>query len=292
MTNMLKKIYYIFNKYSNIRPKVHLKNCLGFDLYQNYYDGINYKKFSYKSFNNLPNRSESNVFKTIFKYVAKDSVAIDVGSNIGLMSLFMGKTVGPHGKIYSFEPGPVSFGLLRRNIYSNMLYNNIYISDNALSDECGNFNLFINPHGESDNQLHKNTYLYKFKNEPQRSFINVPTVTLDSFINTNKIDIDKISFLKIDTQGHDLAVINGGKSFLSKTSKVAVLVEFAPYLKAWETQSISNFYEIIINLGFDIYDHNNLDLGIVNLSYLSNNYGMNRVGTWTDLLLLKGQSLN
>ena len=44
-------------------------------------------------------------------------------------------------------------------------------------------------------------------------------------------------------------------------------------------------------MGFDVYDDSNLKIGKVDLSYLKSNYSMNKIGKYTDLLLLKGQSL-
>lgn len=270
---------------------VHVTNVFGFDIYQNVNDIINYKNFSGKNFEEVSGSTDGRVFSAMSKYITKDSVAIDVGANIGLMTLAMSKLVGNKGKVLSFEPGPVSYGLLRRNVYSNVLNGNVTISDNALSDSLGSFNLFINMNGESDNQLHKDVDQYNFKDEPSRPKIVVNTETLDNYLLKNHIDFKKVSFVKIDTQGHDLFVLRGGHSLFSKTSKIAVLVEFCPYLKAWESHSISEFYEQLESFGFDIYDDSNLQYGKINLNYLKSNYGSEKVGKYTDLLLLKGQGL-
>jgi FkbM family methyltransferase len=271
------------------RTPVHIKDVFGFDLYQ-ISDGINYKKFCGKSFIDVQDTVDGRIFYTMNRYITKDSVAIDVGANIGLMTLAMSKLVGTGGRVYSFEPGPVSFGLLRRNVYSNLLNGNVSISDNALSDSEGSFNLFISGSGESDNQLHKDTDTYVFKDEESRPSFKVTTKTLDAFVSENCIDCNNISFVKVDTQGHDLAVLRGGRTLFTNASKIAVLAEFAPYLKAWENQTIDDFYHELVSYGFDIYDDSNLNAGKVDLDYLKSNFGQDLVGKYTDLLLLKGQS--
>ena len=58
-----------------------------------------------------------------------------------------------------------------------------------------------------------------------------------------------------------------------------------------EKQSVEEFYSELISMDFDVYDDSNLGLGIVKLDYLKSNYGMDKIGKYTDLLLLKGQSL-
>lgn len=281
--NAVKSIFIRFEK----KPIVRLDNVFGFDIYQNVNDIIDYRRFQNVKLASLPNTVDSRVFETMKKYIPPGSIAIDVGANIGLMSLAMYSLVGNSGRVYSFEPGPVSFGLLRRNIFTNCFYGSISIYDCALSDSIGEFNLFINPNGESDNQLHKSETNYVFRGESARPKFSVHTTTLDKFIADNNIASDLISFIKIDTQGHDLSVILGGWNFFKNAEKVVVLVEFAPYLKAWESQSIEYFYKTVVELGFEIFDESNLNLGPVDLDYLSRNYGFHNEGVYTDLLLLK-----
>ena len=283
----ISKIYRFFYKR---KIPVHVSNVFGFDLYQNCFDIIDYSSFKDTNIENLPNNLDTRVFQTIKKYVKKGSIAIDIGANIGLMSLVMSKSTGSNGKVLSFEPGPVSFGLLRRNVYSNKLHSNIVISDIAISDFNGTAPLFINLNGESDNQIHKNLDIYNFRAEAERPKFFVKTITIDSYLKRKKINFSDISFVKIDTQGHDLAVLIGGSSLFKNSKKIAVLCEFCPYLKAWEKQSIDEFYDILISFGFDVYDDSNLSAGIINVDYLKNNYGFDKIGKYTDLLLLKGLS--
>ena len=140
--------------------KINLKNVLGFDIYHNSSDTIYYKKFAGKAISDVANSTDGRIFHTMDRFIRDGSVAIDVGASIGLMTLVMSKLVGNNGKVLSFEPGPVSYGLLRRNVFTNVLNGNVTISDNALSDSLGSFNLFLSPSGESDNQLHKDMAVY------------------------------------------------------------------------------------------------------------------------------------
>jgi len=286
-----KNLSAFYRKFFKRKIPVHIKDAMGFDLYQNVNDIIDYSPFAGCSLKKLPNNVDTRIFQTINKYVTQGSVAIDIGANIGLMSLAMSKCVGFNGRVLSFEPGPVSYGLLRRNVYTNNEIGNIIISDQAVSDTDGNAPLFINPNGESDNQIHKNQTEYIFKNEQKRSKFDVETITIDSILKNNSIDFTNVSFVKIDTQGHDLEVMRGGKYLFKNSKKIAVLCEFAPYLKAWENISIDEFYDTIKSYDFDIYDDSNIDEGIVTLEYLKKNYGFDKISKYTDLLLLKGLSI-
>jgi FkbM family methyltransferase len=48
---------------------------------------------------------------------------VDVGANIGLMSLYASKLVGPAGKVWAFEPNPGTAQILEENIRINQVRN-------------------------------------------------------------------------------------------------------------------------------------------------------------------------
>ena len=120
---LVKFLKHFLIKFKSNQP-VHLFDVFGFDIYQDT-NGLNYKKFVGKKLNDKLDSVDGRVFSTMKRYVSNGSVSIDVGASIGLMSLVMSKLVGYTGKVLSFEPDPVSFGLLRRNVHSNILNGNI-----------------------------------------------------------------------------------------------------------------------------------------------------------------------
>src|SRR5690606_12103381 len=56
-------------------------------------------------------------------FLDKADVFFDVGANIGLMSLHGSRLIGPKGKVYSFEPNPITFAILNKNIHINGMKN-------------------------------------------------------------------------------------------------------------------------------------------------------------------------
>ena len=278
-----------WNKFSERKIPIHIENVFGFDLYQNNNDCINYSRYIGCNLNNLPEDVDSRVFKFIKYFIKEGDVVIDIGANIGLMTLVMSNICGEKGKVISIEPGPVSSSLLKRNLYVNGKYNkNVLLKECALSDFNGIVPLFINPTGESDNQVHKDIEHYNFGSEVYRPKIDVIARKLDDLLIEEKIDFNNVTFIKIDTQGHEWFVFNGSIKFLTEVSKIVILCEFAPYLKSWENISIENFYNLIKSFGFTIYDASKIKEGPIDLKYLSKNYGSNFLGKYTDLLLIKG----
>jgi protein-L-isoaspartate O-methyltransferase len=53
----------------------------------------------------------------IVRYLVSDGdQVIDIGANIGMYAAFFSKIVGTEGRVYSFEPVPQRFQILRSNI--------------------------------------------------------------------------------------------------------------------------------------------------------------------------------
>lgn len=284
--------------YKNIRLLLKGKKpastiAFGFDIYQNIHDIIDYssfKKSSISSFkykkSNFDLHKDEFIFSAIANFCSSGTVALDIGANIGLMSLLMAKINGSTGKVFSFEPGPISYALLQRNVYTNLSDSLSPIStfNIALSSVNKNVPLFLG-RGESDNQVHLDLDTYSFNNERSRPKLIVEAKTLDSF--SNIIDFDNLSFIKIDTQGHEFEILKGASSVLKPLKDIKILCEFCPYLKAWNSLSIESFYSLISSLGFIIYDTRYSLAAPVELSYLTENYGFHRPKIYTDLLLSK-----
>jgi len=77
------------------------------------------------------------------KCLRKGNIFIDVGANIGLMSIFASKIVGSNGIIYAFEPEPETFVILRKNIEINKI-NNIQAYNIELGESEYNSIIFTN----------------------------------------------------------------------------------------------------------------------------------------------------
>ena len=57
------------------------------------------------------------------KFIMKDDVVFDIGSNIGAFTVPFAKKVGELGQVYAFEPQKVIYDLLQDNVNKNKLKN-------------------------------------------------------------------------------------------------------------------------------------------------------------------------
>lgn len=142
--------------------------------------------------------------------VRSGDIIIDVGANVGFYTVPFSPLVGPHGKIIAFEPDPCMNRLLDENIRLNDL-SNVEIYKEAVSNTTGIKQFFITYPGGSS--------LLPVRGV--REIINVPTITIDS------LELDRVDWIKIDTEGTEADVLKGAKETIERC-KPNLIVEFIP----------------------------------------------------------------
>jgi FkbM family methyltransferase len=207
-------------------------------------------------------------FDEIYKKYVKNPVIIDVGANEG-QSIKRFDLIFNNCVIHSFEPIKKCFDQMVENYPNKKFIKNNY----ALGDKNTNKKFFINKHSytSSFNRINK-SYDQLHKKDKTKNNIKVKTITLDTYIDLNKIK--KIDILKIDTQGYELNVLKGAKNSLKKNIFHFVEVEII----------LCDYYEKKINLHqIDrIMCENNFDL--FNLQEFT--YNKDSQIKWFDLLYI------
>jgi FkbM family methyltransferase len=147
---------------------------------------------------------------------------IDIGANIGLTLVPIAARTNV--RCFAFEPEPVNFSNLKRNIAENCPDKDIGLFRLALFDRRSSLAFEISPNNLGDHRLRVKEATSGFLNEAQRLVIEVPCAKLDDL----NLEIDEPLFVKIDTQGAEPFVINGGRETLARAD--AILMEWSPYL--------------------------------------------------------------
>jgi FkbM family methyltransferase len=163
----------------------------------------------------------------------------DIGANRG-QSLEEYLRFWSDAFIHSFEPTPSTFKVLFDKYNSNP---RAKLNEVCLSNSIGEV-IFEQAHYSTMNRI--------VKRENANSFL-LPSITLDHYCKNNRID--KIDFLKIDTEGHDLNVLEGGHYILPQTSFIQVEASMNFYNKYHVSfEEIHTFMHKKGFLLFKIYD--------------------------------------
>ena len=169
------------------------------------FDDIGLRVSLYGRFEN----NELNVLKhKVFNKIdCNNSSCLDIGANIGNHSIFFDKFFS---KVYSFEPHPDNFYLLKFNCKN---YKNIKTFEFGASDIDENKEMYI----AADTDMGRNSLLIEKveisnKNKIDEKKINVDLKNLDNFLEKEKID--KIKFIKIDVERYEYKALKGLKKIL------------------------------------------------------------------------------
>lgn len=169
------------------------------------------------NYDNSKISGEKWLINNVIKKLGSNLVIFDVGANIGdytkeILSASVNAKV-----VYSFEPHPVTYKTLERNL---ALFHQVVTVNLALSNESCEMSLFDRADGGGTSHASLSGEIFSEVYHVEKSSTSVSVVTLDSFC-TQK-DISTIDFLKIDVEGYELNVLRGSNAMLS-TGKIRVI---------------------------------------------------------------------
>jgi FkbM family methyltransferase len=221
---------------------------LGYNIYLRLFPSLTYRWLSNLKFQ--VRRGDAgiigNIYYGLYEYkesifllhvLRKEDCFLDVGANVGHFSLLVS---GIHScKTLALEPVPETFNQLKKNIHLNRLNNLV---------EPLNIGL-----GSIPTKLYFSIDLgtmNKVVSENHQSKVKVEVSTLDKFIEFRQIPFA----MKIDAEGYEKFIIEGGKEMLINPELNVVIVEL---------NELSSFYEIDLNdilmllenAGFKSYDY-------------------------------------
>jgi FkbM family methyltransferase len=177
----------------------------------------------------------------IKKIVKPSQVAVDVGAHWGGFSLLLGKLVGKGGKVFSFEPFPKSFKLLKRNLKINHLTDRVKVYPFAVGDKNEEVKLKVASTSSGHNSILR-------KNLPAREVLRVKQVRLDDALKTSKVD-----FLKIDVEGYEYFVLKGAENLI-KNNRLWLFLEYSPAFMGEElTEKLTEFLKRYFEKPFAAY---------------------------------------
>ena len=145
------------------------------------------------------------------KVVEEGEQCLDIGANYGLYGLTMAKKCSPSGKVFAFEPTQSTAACLAMSIRENNL-DTLQLIEAALSDHDGVGVMAVGDNTELSSLVSTET-----AGEGQQ---RVNLTTLDKSI--DKYNFHDIAFVKLDAEGEEANIINGGKDFFSRFSPLVM----------------------------------------------------------------------
>ena len=169
------------------------------------------------------------------RYLRAGDVVVDVGANIGFFTMISSLAVGESGKVTAVEAHPRTFEYLRGNVTLNKA-RNVRLFNVALGDEERTVR-FSDKKSDDRNAI-----------VDDESGLAVPMKRLDGL----GVDDAELALLKIDVEGYEKFVIEGGRDLLKRVRCVyfeVVEKHFAQFGYTGE-----DLLRLIVDQGFEILE--------------------------------------
>jgi FkbM family methyltransferase len=188
---------------------------------------------------------ETHTQMLLCKLLQRGDALLDIGANIGHLTLTGAWRVGVTGLVVAFEPNPFVYERVSRHIRMNGLESFVRVHNLALADKPGLFTLSVPIEGTGGGTLGKVGAEYSGKLAQQHQ---VRAVDGDDMC----AGIEKPLLVKIDVEGFESAVIKGLRSTIRRLLP-AMIVEAWPEHLANAGSSIHEFFALAGELGYQIF---------------------------------------
>ncbi len=158
--------------------------------------------------------------KAFLNIARLSKVILDIGANTGLYTVIGAKS-NPDATFYTFEPHPANCKRLRHNIQLNGL-KNVSAFQQAVGNTNSNIQFFVPKTGEI---IDTSSALQDFSQSTYGGKISwiditVGQTTLDNFVEMNSVS--RVDLMKVDVEGYELMVFDGGKKLIEKFRPVII----------------------------------------------------------------------
>ncbi len=199
-----------------------------------------YRGFGKKSILDDLNRLSEGRVRSIF----------DVGANVGDLAQEFADTF-PTARIDAFEPHPeVSAGLHRR-FEANR---DITVVQSAVGETISTHELHCFSNSAVNSLYPITAAAHRLMDSEVTTLpsISVPVTTIDAHM--KKFDIDHLDILKIDAQGHELAVLKGAEEAL-RDKRISFIVAELNFVPVYKGQSyFSQVAHYLHERGYELFD--------------------------------------
>ncbi|MCY2954903.1 MAG: FkbM family methyltransferase [Planctomycetota bacterium] len=154
---------------------------------------------------------ENDVPNLIWQVVREGDAFIDIGANVGHISLFAARRIGRNGRIIAFEPNPCTRAFLWMHKVANDL-DMLEIREEAIGDCDATAELHLNPTNRGECTLRSISGSHTMR---------VPMIR--GAILDTQLEQMRPAIVKIDVEGYEYRVLKGLGPFLERRELLVVL---------------------------------------------------------------------
>lgn len=186
---------------------------------------------------------EAHVRKCFETLLKKDDVFLDIGAHIGYHTLVGACLVGAAGKVFAFEPDPVLYGRLVRNVEP---FPWVRVFPYAVWESSGTL-LFERSSAAGESGWGTLTAV---RDLGQGHHIAVEAVSLDDWC--EKCPLDRVRAIKIDAEGSEPRILRGAQKLIRRFRPAVVLEMNEVVLRQAGSSSVA-LAEHLFRLDYELF---------------------------------------
>lgn len=169
------------------------------------------------------NLYERSLRRQMMRLLPPGGCVVDVGANVGFWAVQCAQAVGPGGHVYAFEPNPWAIKRLLQNVRLNQRLGplgEVEVIGAAVGDREGWAELMASDLAAQASQAS----LYppdELKETKGIQKVAVPVTRLDGVVKR------PVHLLKIDVEGHEMAVLRGAENLFRTTPPDYLVIEIS-----------------------------------------------------------------
>lgn len=184
------------------------------------------------------NKQDAFEIALLKKHIQPGDTILDIGANIGFYAKILSQLTGPTGKVHCFEPDTTNFNHLKVETAG---LTNIIINNKAVGPKTEKIKIYTSKNLNVDHRT--------YKPEEYDKEIEIDAISLEDYLDVNA----KVDFIKIDIQGFEMEAMKGMHAILKANHNIKLISEFWPYGLRKAGSSVSDYYNFLKNMNFNIH---------------------------------------
>lgn len=174
---------------------------------------------------------ENEIREPVSTYTYQDALegrssvtVVEIGANIGYYALQPCSILGDSAEVICIEPDPQNAEILRENISLNGYEDNMDVFVGAVGDETGKADL------RRTKKSNLSTLHPRQHRGQEKDTISVDIKPLGDWLSGADVEYSDIDVLRMDVEGHEIAILRGAEPVLSEVNELLCHIEFHPTL--------------------------------------------------------------
>ncbi|MSP63206.1 MAG: FkbM family methyltransferase [Myxococcales bacterium] len=200
---------------------------------------------------------ERGTLQGIERLVRPGMTVLDIGANIGAHTLHLARLVGGNGRVIAVEPTQFAWKKLLRNIALNPRLAGQIEAQQALlvASDLDPIKPRLYSSWPVDGALLvTDSDLHVDHGGKAMSTTGASAVSLDRLLDS--LGVTRVDFIKIDVDGHEPAVFDGGAAMLRR-DRPDLLIEFAPFVYLDDMSRFEHMIRLLAGLDYQFIDIEN-----------------------------------